>query len=118
MHKEKIWEEYFKPPFKFEELHLFMFDKNYQLVLMMVDNYPDKTLVKSLEDIMNGVPITQHLEGELTHANGEAFLNGNCLFLARGWGYLTSRNCRGLNEKVACEIQDAMLNHIIKELRG
>lgn len=48
-------------------------------------------------------------------ADGEAMIdrNGKDLFVARGWGYMTSPGCMSLDNETAARIQDSMIEEFV-----
>ena len=114
---KKIWEKYFKPPYKFEDDKMYLFDSENQMVLMMADDAHDEELAEAIEKILNGEPVKGSFDVIFTLAeDGEVFTEDTCVFTARGWGYLTAPGGCDLSEEEAGSIQDAMLAYVLDKL--
>lgn len=115
------FESAFKMPFhldRYGETYVWDNNKN-QMVLMFSDEVVDSDLKKAVVECINTGEFYEALKGkEFTNPNNddEIFMNGEYFMCVRGWGYLTSRNCMNLSTRDAAEIQDNLVEFIIKRL--
>jgi hypothetical protein len=113
-----MWKNYFKAPFKNDDMGCYLWDNNNQMTIMYEDCC-DNDLMQTIEDILNDKPIDKSkpkIVAEIKVDGCDVFFNDIYVFCVRGWGYLTGS--LNLNEKTACEIQDSMIKHIISKLKG
>jgi hypothetical protein len=76
---------------------------------------------KAIVELLNGKEGT--IEGDLkfSHDGGEVFVEvadgvKQKLLVIRGWGYLTSPNCKNLSNEEACKVQDEFAEFIVFKL--
>ena len=113
---DKIWERYFKPPYKFDFMKKYLFDSDQQMVLQMFSACKDKTLYSVIENILNYKPFDKQ-DKEFLRVGFVVYEKESAVFSARGWGYLISLGCAGLSAVEAAKVQDSMLDYIIKRLK-
>lgn len=112
----RLFEKYYKKPFKLDSFSVYIFDKDNNMTIMM--EYDELELTETLENILNDVPFKPLTEK--FHSNGcDVFdSNNKYRFCVRGWGRLTSPNCLNLDEETAIKIQDSMVDYVVKKLNG
>lgn len=116
---KRIFEKYFKLPFKADKFGIYAWDANDKMVLQFDYEIFDEEEMEMLVTQINGeTPENGNITfGELTYKNSDFFSNGEYIFCIRGWGYLTGEGGMNLTETEACEIQDDLANYILNKLK-
>lgn len=96
----------------------YIYDANEQMCLMAGDcrNYPEE-MMKRVCEILNGTNPTKG-NPSIGYDGPHIYLNGDCILVVRGWGYLTGTGCLNLSPDEATKVQDEFALHVINCLRG
>lgn len=77
----------------------------------------NKEIITELLAIINGES-TKKVSKEVTYEDGYIKIDGNPIFLLRGWGHLTGCGALNLPAEKAANIQDDFANWVVNKLKG
>ena len=133
-HKHLGWRDVFGPEVRMDSMGLYLWNREMsQMAGMASDDNTGDIFLAMLVMAVNGYSLppqdwdkkttegTQLIDqyrGTLAmplKADGEAITDQNekDLFVARGWGYMTSPGCLGLDNETAARIQDDMIKEFV-----
>ena len=112
------FEDVYKKPFRTDEYASFVWSSNGVMTFSGYD-YANLPFMKRVCRVLNG-----EIKADFPHKfkaskDDTAILyNGELVFLVRGWGHLTGCDALNLNPKLAANIQDDFIAHVVKTLNG
>lgn len=112
------FEDVYKKPFRTDEYGRYIWSSN---GVMTFFSYDDANLpfMKRVCRVLNGeIKADFPHKFEASKDNTAIFYNGELVFFVRGWGHLTGRYALNLNPKLAANIQDDFIAHVVKMLNG
>lgn len=134
-HRHLEWRDVFGSEVRMDSMGLYLWNREMsQIAGQAQDDITGDTFLAMLVMAVNGYSIppqdwdkkttegTQLIEQYRStlamplKADGEAMIdqNGKDLFVARGWGYMTSPGCLGLDGETAARIQDNMIKEFVE----
>lgn len=112
------FEDVYKKPFRTDEHGSYIWSSN---GVMTFSSYDPENLpfMKRVCRVLNGeIKADFPHKFEVSKNNTSIFYNGELVFFVRGWGHLTGRYALNLNPKLAANIQDDFIAHVVKTLNG
>ena len=108
------FEDVYKKPFRVDERGGFVWSSNGVMTFSVYD-YANLPFMKRVCKVLNGeIKADFPNKFEAAKNNTSIFYNGELVFFVRGWGHLTG--C--VNPKLAANIQDDFIAHVVKTLNG
>lgn len=112
------FEDVYKKPFRADEYGSYVWSSNGVMTFSSYDN-ANLPFMKRVCRVLNGeIKADFPHKFEASKDNTAILYNGELVFLARGWGYLTGCDALNLNPKFAANIQDNFIAHVVKTLNG
>lgn len=112
------FEDVYKKPFRTDEYGSFVWSSNGVMTFSGYD-YANLPFMKRVCRVLNGeIKADFPHKFEASKEDTAIFYNGECVFLVRGWGHLTGYGALNLNPKLAANIQDDFIAHVVKTLNG
>lgn len=112
------FEDVYKKPFRADEYGSYVWSSNGVMTFSSCDN-ANLPFMKRVCRILNGeIKADFPHKFEASKDNTAILYNGELVFLVRGWGHLTGFGGLNLNPKIAANIQDEFIKHVIKTLNG
>ena len=114
----KTFEDVYKKPFRADEHGSYIWSSNGVMIFSSYDN-ANLPFMKRVCRVLNGeIKADFPHKFEASKDNTAIFYNGELVFFVRGWGHLTGRYALNLNPKLADNIQDDFIAHVVKTLNG
>lgn len=114
----KTFEDAYKKPFRADEHGSYIWSSNGVMTFSSYDN-ANLPFMKRVCRVLNGeIKADFPHKFEASKDNTAIFYNGELVFFVRGWGHLTGRYALNLNPKLAANIQDDFIAHVVKTLNG
>lgn len=112
------FEDVYKKPFHPDEDGSFVWSSNGVMTFSGYD-YANLPFMKRVCKVLNG-EIKADFPHKFEAAKDDTAIiyNGEQVFLVRGWGHLTGCGALNLNPKLAANIQDDFIAHVVKTLNG
>ena len=112
------FEDVYKKPFRVDECGGFVWSSNGVMTFSVYDN-ANLPFMKRVCKVLNGeIKADFPHKFEAAKDNTAIFYNGELVFFVRGWGHLTGCYALNLNPKLAADIQDDFIAHVVKTLNG
>lgn len=112
------FEDVYKKPFHADEHGSFVWSSNGVMTFSGYD-YENLPFMKRVCRVLNGeIKADFPHKFEASKKTTAIFYNGELVFLVRGWGHLTGCGALNLNPKLAANIQDDFIAHVVKTLNG
>ena len=112
------FEDVYKKPFRTDEYGSFVWSSNGVMTFSGYD-YANLPFMKRVCRVLNGeIKADFPHKFEASKDDTAILYNGELVFLVRGWGHLTGRYALNLNPKLAANIQDDFIAHVVKTLNG
>ena len=112
------FEDVYKKPFRVDECGGFVWSSNGVMTFSVYD-YANLPFMKRVCKVLNGeIKADFPHKFEAAKDNTAILYNGELVFFVRGWGHLTGSGALNLNPKLAANIQDDFINHVVKTLNG
>ena len=112
------FEDVYKKPFHADEYGSFVWSSNGVMTFSDYD-YANLPFMKRVCRVLNGeIKADFPHKFEASKDDAAILYNGELVFLVRGWGHLTGFGGLNLNPKIAANIQDEFIKHVIKTLNG
>lgn len=112
------FEDVYKKPFHADEYGSFVWSSNGVMTFSGYD-HANLPFMKRVCRVLNGeIKADFPHKFEASKDNTAIFYNGELVFFVRGWGHLTGRYALNLNPKLAVNIQDDFITHVVKTLNG
>lgn len=108
------FEDVYKKPFRADEYGSYVWSSNGVMTFSSYDN-ANLPFMKRVCRVLNGeIKADFPHKFEASKDNTAILYNGELVLLVRGWGHLT--DC--VNPKLAANIQDDFIAHVVKTLNG
>lgn len=112
------FEDVYKKPFRADEYGSYVWSSNGVMTFSSYDN-ANLPFMKRVCRVLNGeIKADFPHKFEASKDNTEILYNGELVFSVRGWGHLTGCGALNLNPKLAANIQDDFIAHVVKTLNG
>lgn len=112
------FEDVYKKPFRVDECGGFVWSSNGVMTFSVYDN-ANLPFMKRVCKVLNGeIKADFPHKFEAAKDNTAIFYNGELVFFVRGWEHLTGCDALNLNPKLAANIQDDFIAHVVKTLNG
>lgn len=112
------FEDVYKKPFRTDEYGSYIWSSNGVMTFSSYDN-ANLPFMKRVCRVLNGeIKADFPHKFEASKNNTAIFYNGELVFFVRRWGHLTGRYALNLNPKLAANIQDDFIAHVVKMLNG
>lgn len=112
------FEDVYKKPFRTDEYGSFVWSSNGVMTFSGYD-YANLPFMKRVCRVLNGeIKADFPHKFEASKDDTAILYNGELVFLVRGWGHLTGYGALNLNPKLAANIQDDFIAHVVKTLNG
>ena len=112
------FEDVYKKPFHAGEYGSFIWSFNGVLTFSGYD-HANLPFMKRVCRVLNGeIKADFPHKFEASKDDTAILYNGERVFLVRGWGHLTGYGALNLNPKLAANIQDDFIAHVVKTLNG
>lgn len=112
------FEDVYKKPFRADEYGSFVWSSNGVMTFSDYD-YANLPFMERVCSVLNGeIKADFPHKFEASKDDTAILYNGELVFLVRGWGYLTGYGALNLNPKLAANIQDDFIAHVVKTLNG
>ena len=112
------FEDVYKMPVRADEYGSFVWSSNGVMTFSVYDN-ANLPFMKRVCKVLNGeIKADFPHKFEASKDNTEILYNGELVFSVRGWGHLTGCDALNLNPKLAANIQDDFIAHVVKTLNG
>ena len=111
----RLFENYFKLPFKLDDWGNYVWDSEMQMVFTFDEDAVPENVQKELIKIFNNERDT---EGDQVFDFEEEnlLMNGDYIGCIRGWGYLTRLGGLNLSDEIAKGVQDDLAKYILERL--
>lgn len=112
------FEDVYKKPFHADEYGGYVWSSNGVMTFSVYDceNLP---FMKRVCRVLNGeIKADFPHKFEVAKDKTAILYNGELVFFVRGWGHLTGCYALNLNPKLAANIQDDFITHVVKTLNG
>ena len=107
------FEDVYKKPFRVDECRGFVWSSNGVMTFSVCDN-TNLPFMKRVCKVLNGeIKADFPHKFEAAKDNTAIFYNGELVFFVRGWS-----GALNLNPKLAANIQDDFITHVVKTLNG
>ncbi len=114
----KTFEDAYKKPFRADEHGSYIWSSNGVMTFSSYDN-ANLPFMKRVCRVLNGeIKADFPHKFEASKDNTAIFYNGELVFFFRGWGHLAGCYALNLNPKLAANIQDDFITHVVKTLNG
>lgn len=112
------FEDVYKKPFRVDECGGFVWSSNGVMTFSVYD-YANLPFMKRVCKVLNGeIKADFPHKFEVAKDRTAILYNGELVFFVRGWGHLTGHYALNLNPKLAANIQDDFIEHVVKTLNG
>lgn len=112
------FEDVYKKPFHADEYGSFVWSSNGVMTFSGYD-HANLPFMKRVCRVLNGeIKADFPHKFEASKDDTAILYNGERVFLVRGWGHLTGYGALNLNPKLAANIQDDFIAHVVKTLNG
>ena len=112
------FEDVYKKPFRADENGCFVWSSNGVMTFSIYDNV-NLPFMKRVCRVLNGeIKADFPHKFEASKKDTAILYNGELVFFVRGWGHLTGCGALNLNPKLAANIQDDFIAHVVKTLNG
>lgn len=112
------FEDVYKKPFRVDECGGFVWSSNGVMTFSVYD-YANLPFMKRVCKVLNGeIKADFPHKFEVAKDRTAILYNGELVFFVRGWGHLTGCGALNLNPKLAANIQDDFIAHVVKTLNG
>ena len=114
----KTFEDAYKKPFRADEHGSYIWSSNGVMTFSSYDN-ANLPFMKRVCRVLNGeIKADFPHKFEAVKDDTAILYNGELVFFVRGWGHLTGCGALNLNPKLAANIQDDFIAHVVKTLNG
>lgn len=112
------FEDVYKKPFRADEYGSYVWSSNGVMTFSSYDN-ANLPFMKRVCRVLNGeIKADFPHKFEASKDNTAILYNGELVLLVRGCGHLTGCGALNLNPKIAANIQDDFIAHVVKTLNG
>ena len=112
------FEDVYKKPFRADEYGSFVWSSNGVMTFSIYDN-ANLPFIKRVCRVLNGeIKADFPHKFEASKKDTAIIYNGELVFFVCGWGHLTGSGALNLNPKLAANIQDDFIAHVVKTLNG